>query len=241
MDKQAFWETLVADYEKRTPKSRRHFERAIQNQIRGGSHNLRLFEPYPFYDVRCKGAYVWDLDGNEYLDFWQGHYTNILGHNPPEVINQLIDLFGGGQGLQTGFPGARQAELAEEVCRLTGFDRVRFTTSGALATLYSVMLSRGATGRSLALKVAGGWHGSQPYLLKGITAYDRGLTSRESAGLHPSCVEEIITTRFNDVESLEADFPANAGRRSPASSSSLSLGRAVFSSLTRNIYVVRGS
>jgi len=206
MDKQAFWEALVADYENRTPKSKRHFERAIQYQIRGGSHNLRLFEPYPFYDVRCKGAYVWDLDGNEYLDFWQGHYANILGHNPPQITDLLAKSLQTGEGLHTGFPGAPQAELAEEVCKLTGFERVRFTTSGALCTLYSVMLSRGATGRSLALKAAGGWHGSQPYLLKGITAYDKGLSSRESAGLHTSCGEEIITTRFNDVEALEQTF-----------------------------------
>jgi glutamate-1-semialdehyde 2,1-aminomutase len=212
MNRQAFWQRIVREYETRTPKSRAHFEAAIQYQVRGGSHNLRLFEPYPFYDVSCSGARVRDLDGNEYVDFWQGHYANILGHNPPEILEVLHEELGKGRGLHTGFPSSLQVELAAEVCRLTGAERVRFTTSGSLVTLYAVMLSRGFTGRNLALKVSGGWHGAQPYLLKGITAYQGGLKNRESAGLHPSCPEEIVTVRFNDCSHLEEVFQQHGER-----------------------------
>ena len=207
MNRQVLWERVVAEYEKRTPKSKAHFERASAFQVRGGSHNLRLFEPYPFYDVCCSGAHVTDLDGNEYIDFWQGHFANILGHNPPEITRALAQELSRGQGLHTGFPSALQAELAAELCRLTGAERIRFTTSGSLVTLYAVMLSRGFTGRNLALKIAGGWHGAQPYLLKGVTAFQNGgLKTRESAGLHPSCPDEIVTVRLNDIENLEETF-----------------------------------
>lgn len=206
MNRQALWDRLAAEHERRAPKSKAHFEKAARCQVRGGSHNLRLFEPFPFYDWSCSGAKVTDLDGNEYIDFWQGHYCNILGHNPDAITEVLGREFKQGSGLQTGFPGSLQTELAQELCRLTGAEQVRFTTSGALATLYAVMLARGFTDRHLVLKVAGGWHGSQPYLLKGITAYEEGLRLRESAGLHPASAEEIITTRFNDPDHLEETF-----------------------------------
>jgi glutamate-1-semialdehyde 2,1-aminomutase len=207
MNRQVLWETVVSEYERRTSKSKAHYEQAARRQVRGGSHNLRLFEPYPFYDVSCSGARVRDLDGNEYVDFWQGHFANILGHNPSEITDVLAREFGRAQGLHTGFASALQSELAGELCRLAGAERIRFTTSGSLVTLYAVMLSRGFTGRNLALKIAGGWHGSQPYLLKGITAYQNGgLKTGESAGLHPSCPDEIVTTRLNNLANLEQTF-----------------------------------
>ncbi len=206
MQRQALWDHLKRIYEERTPGSRGHFEEAVAHQVRGGSHNLRLFEPYPFYDVESSGSRVTDLDGNRYVDFWQGHYGNILGHNPAVIRDVLVREFQHGRGLHTGFPGTLQAEFAAELCRSTGHERIRFTTSGALATLYAVMLSRGFTNRRLTLKVGGGWHGSQPYLLKGITAYAEGLKSEESAGLHLSFQDETMTTRFNDLEGLERIF-----------------------------------
>ncbi len=206
MDRQALWTRLVEKYESRAPKSRTHSQEASRFQVRGGSHNLRLFEPFPFFDEQCSGSKVVDLDGNVYVDFWQGHYANILGHNPPEVIEPLIRELRGGRGLQTGFPGSLQLELAKKLSLRTGAERVRFTTSGSLATLYSVMLSRAFTKRSLVLKIGGGWHGAQPYLLKGVTAYTDGLGQVESSGLHPSISEETLTTKFNDTAQLEQVF-----------------------------------
>jgi glutamate-1-semialdehyde 2,1-aminomutase len=206
INREVLWKRLTERYEELTPLSKAHFDRASKRQIRGGSHNLRLFAPYPFYDVLCSGKSVTDIDGNQYVDFWQGHYANILGHNPAVITEVLAREFRRGSGLHTGFPGAVQAELAEQVCRMTGQEKVRFTTSGALATLYGVMLGRGYTGRRIALKISGGWHGAQPYLLKGITRYLEGLGQQESEGLHPSCPDEIATTVFNDIDHLEDTF-----------------------------------
>jgi glutamate-1-semialdehyde 2,1-aminomutase len=206
MDKKNLLQELINDYTRTHKKSEAFFHRASRSQIRGGSHNLRLFVPFPFYDVHCQGSIVKDVDGHSYVDFWQGHFGNILGHNPPMVINALIENFQKGSGLSTGFPGKLQSELAEFILSRLPAEKIRFSTSGTLATMYAIMLSKAKTGRELVMKVGGGWHGSQPYALKGISLYEKGLSKIESAGLPPGMDEMILVTRFNDKENLEETF-----------------------------------
>jgi glutamate-1-semialdehyde 2,1-aminomutase len=206
MDKEKILKGLVDSYKKKHKKSEELFMKANQHQIRGGSHNLRLYDPFPFFDVKSNGSKVTDVDGNTYIDFWQGHFANILGHNPPIVMNALMDFFQQEQGLITGFPGTYQMELAELILSRIDQEKIRFSTSGTLATMYAIMLAKSFTKRDLVMKVGGGWHGSQPYALKGITRYDRGLNHIESAGLPPGIDSMIVTTRFNDTEDLRERF-----------------------------------
>jgi len=206
MDKEGILAELIKVYREKHSRSEIHFNQACQYQIRGGSHNLRLFEPFPFYDVRCQGSKVIDADGNIYVDFWQGHFANILGHNPKIVLDALIDYFQKGLGLTTGFPGVVQKELAEIILKQIDGDKIRFTTSGALATMYSIMLSKAYTKRDLVLKVGGGWHGANPYVLKGITVFDQSLNQIESAGLPVEMDSQILVTRLNDIEDLKEKF-----------------------------------
>jgi len=206
MDKKALFQDLIRDYTQTHKKSEAFFQRASQFQIRGGSHNLRLFMPFPFYDVHCQGSTVTDVDGNSYVDFWQGHSGNILGHNPQFVLDALIAYYKQGNGLSTGFPSTLQSELAELLLSRISAEKIRFSTSGTLATMYAVMLSKAKTNRDLVMKVGGGWHGSQPYALKGISIYEKGLAKVESAGLPSGMDEMILITRFNDEEDLEEKF-----------------------------------
>jgi glutamate-1-semialdehyde 2,1-aminomutase len=206
MDKKKLLQDLIHDYTRTHKKSEAFFQRASQFQVRGGSHNLRLFMPFPFYDVHSQGSTVTDVDGNSYVDFWQGHFGNILGHNPKFVLDTLIDYYKQGNGLSTGFPSTLQSELAELLLSRISAEKIRFSTSGTLATMYAVMLSKAKTNRDLVMKVGGGWHGSQPYALKGISLYERGLTKVESAGLPSGMDEMILITRFNDEEDLEEKF-----------------------------------
>ena len=180
--------------------------------ITGGSHNLRLFSPFPFYDIQSSGSRVWDADGNIYVDFWQGHFANVLGHNPKVIIKALQDSFRKSQGLITGFPGDHQRELAELILKQIKADKIRFTTSGTLATMYAVMLAKAFTKRELVMKVGGGWHGAHPYALRGITVYDHGLTRMESAGLPSGTDAMIVMTRFNDIQDLEDKFREHGER-----------------------------
>ncbi len=206
MDKKTLLQDLISAYTHTHKKSEAFFRRASQFQIRGGSHNLRLFEPFPFYDAHCQGSSVTDIDGNTYVDFWQGHFANILGHNPPFVLEVLRNYYKQGDGLATGFPGVLQSELAEFLLSRLSADKIRFSTSGTLVTMYAVMLAKAKTNRDLVMKVGGGWHGSQPYTLKGISIYEKGFTEVESAGLPSGMDKMILITRFNDEGDLAEKF-----------------------------------
>ncbi|MCK7477427.1 MAG: aminotransferase class III-fold pyridoxal phosphate-dependent enzyme [Candidatus Moduliflexus flocculans] len=177
--------------------------------IRGGSHSLRLLSPYPFFVKKASGPEVVDVDGNVFLDFWQGHYANILGHNPG-----FSDLETNGdepaeESLHTGFEVETQVKLAELLLKQVGWKghKVRFTTSGTLATMYAVMLAFGKTGRDEVLKIGGGWHGASPVLLKGIKFDPKlGFGRIESAGVPDAFARKIHTVRYNDSDDLARIF-----------------------------------
>jgi len=203
------WRELTAEYEARFPASRRFQQRAAGSMVDGGSHTARLFPPFPIWTVEARGAYVTDLDGHAILDFWQGHLANVLGHNPPVVTEALAEALRQGRGLQTGMQETWEAELAELLCRLTGAERIRFTTSGSLATMYAILVARAFTGRELVLKVGGGWHGAQPWGLKGVHFGARGYAELESEGLPAEFPGQVLVTRYNDPAALEETFRAH--------------------------------
>ncbi len=196
---------LYREYEKKFPRSREINTRACRSMVDGGSHAIRLLKPFPPRITKAGGAFIYDEDGHGILDFWQGHHANILGHNPDLVTGVLADAFLHGSGLQTGFTDALQAETAELLAGRTGAEKVRFTTSGALATMYAVLLARAYTGRTLVMKIGGGWHGAQPWGLKGVEYHHDGdlFQHVDSAGLSPLTKEEVLVIPFNDTDSLK--------------------------------------
>ncbi len=200
---------LAEEYTKYAPASAALADRAKKVLVDGGSHALRLREPFPPRLVAARGAWIRDEDGHEILDFWQGHFANLLGHNPTCVTSALARAFQENYGLLTGFADRSQVETAEILCRLTGADRVRFTTSGALATMYAILLARAFTGRHRVVKVGGGWHGAQPWGLKGVgfsPDEEVGFQKVDSAGLPHTLTDEVIITRFNDPDMLHGHF-----------------------------------
>jgi glutamate-1-semialdehyde 2,1-aminomutase len=206
---------LSAAYAEHSPKSAALNEVAERYLIDGGSHALRLIQPFPPRIASAHGAWLTDEDGHRILDFWQGHFANLLGHNPPIVTSALAHAFENGFGLQTGFTDRLQVEVAEIVCRQTGVERVRFTTSGSLATMYAVLLARAFTGRTIVLKVGGGWHGAQPWGLKGINLRASPGSARvrvDTQGLPPALTAEVLVTGFNDPERLRDCFRAHGDR-----------------------------
>jgi glutamate-1-semialdehyde 2,1-aminomutase len=204
---------LAAEYARHSPQSAALNERARQTMIDGGSHSLRLIKPFPPRLVSAHGAYFQDADGHTVLDFWQGHYANILGHNPTDISSALARAFGSGFGLQTGFTDQLQVEVAELLCKQTGAERVRFTTSGALATMNAIMLARAFAGRELVMKVGGGWHGAQPWGLIGVNFQSGAQPWRaESAGLPGALANEVVITRYNHPEMLRGHFKQYGNR-----------------------------
>ncbi len=197
---------LAEAYTRHSPRSAALHQEARRWMVDGGSHTLRLVEPFPPRIVSARGAWLQDEDGHRILDFWQGHFANLLGHNPEVITSTLARAFGEGFGLQTGMADRLQVETAEILCRQTGAERVRFTTSGSLATMYAIMLARAFTGRELVLKVGGGWHGAQPWGLKGVHFGPQGYQGVEGEGFPASVTEQVIVTGFNDPDALQAAF-----------------------------------
>jgi glutamate-1-semialdehyde 2,1-aminomutase len=200
---------LAEAYALYSPKSKALNQRALKFQVDGGSHALRLTDPFPPRIVAAQGAWLNDEDGHDVLDFWQGHFANILGHNPEVITSVLAQSLGSGWGLQSGFTDRLQIETAEILCRQTGAEQVRFTTSGAMATMYAIMLSRAFTGRDLVIKVGGGWHGAQPWALKGIgfrAGASDGFQEVESDGVPVSIADQVIVTGFNEPDRLRDLF-----------------------------------
>ncbi len=204
---------IAAEYTRHSPKSAELNVRAEKVLVDGGSHALRLMRPFPPRVATADGAWITDEDGHRILDFWQGHHANILGHNPRFLTEALSRYFQEGQGLLTGFTDRLQIETAELLCRTTGAERVRFTTSGTLATMYAILLARAYTGRNIVLKVGGGWHGAQPWGLKGVHfGSSDGFQEVETAGLPVAMTEQLLVTRFNDPGMLEDQFRVHGNR-----------------------------
>jgi glutamate-1-semialdehyde 2,1-aminomutase len=202
---------LARAYAQHAPQSASWNKQAERWLVDGGSHALRLIKPFPPRITAARGAWVEDEDGHRILDFFQGHYVNVLGHNPESITSVLGRAFEEGHGLETGFTDRLQVECAEILCRQTGAERVRFTTSGSLATMYAMLLARAFTQRDKVMKAGGGWHGAQPWGLKGVSFRAeadarRGFRQVETRGLPSSLSKEVLVTRFNDVDMLEDDF-----------------------------------
>ena len=182
-------------YRLKTPRSENLFKRAREVMPGGISHNIHFFPPYPFFVEKTKGSKIWDVDGNEYIDFWMGNYTHILGHRPRVVVQAIEEQLK--EGIHWGAMYRKQIEWAELIRELVpSAEMVRFCCSGTEATMYAIRLARGYTGKKTILKAAGGWHGANSDLSLGIKMpYER----EESLGLLPELQEYTKVIPFNDL------------------------------------------
>ena len=182
-------------YRQKTPKSEALFRRAREVMPGGISHGIHYFPPYPFYVKYAKGPKVWDVDGNEIVDLWMGHYTHLLGHHADVIVEAIERQVK--EGIHWGIVFEKQIEWAELIHELIPCaEMVRFCCSGTEATMYAVRLARAYTGKNTILKIAGGWHGANPDLTFAIkTPYEK----RESLGLSPDLEKFTKAILFNDI------------------------------------------
>ena len=191
---------MIVSYVSRTQKSRVLYERAKNVLPAGVSYGIRFFEPYPFYTAKAKGSKLYDVDGNEYVDFWMGHGTHILGHNPPVVVEAVKRQIE--NGVHFGTSHELEVALAEQIVKMVpSAEMVRFTNSGTEANMYAIRLARAYTGRSKIIKFEGGWHGGYDALHVGVK-YPFDLP--ESAGLTTGATQDTILAVFNNLEDVEA-------------------------------------
>ncbi len=188
--------SLGPGYEARTAQSREMFDRARRVFAGGVNHNARFYEPYPIFVSKAKGRHIWDLDGNRYTDYWMGHLALLLGHSPSVVVGPLRRQVG--RGTHYGMGSQLSVELGEEVQRsVPCSEMIRFCNTGAEATMYLVRLARGYTGRKTVIKMAGGWHGYNTELNKGVhSPFDKS----EGAGILDEEQAHVRMVRFNDLD-----------------------------------------
>ena len=158
--------TIIAAYRQRTAASEALAKRASRVLPSGIVHDSRHMDPYSIYVNRAEGARKWDVDGNEYVDYYGGHGALILGHNDVRVIDAANRQL----HLGTHYAACHELELrwAELVQQLVPCaERVRFTSSGTEANLMALRLARAYTGQSKLVRFKGHFHGWQDHVAFG--------------------------------------------------------------------------
>jgi len=183
-----------------------------QKYIPGGVNSpVRSFNAVggtPLFIARGKGSRVWDVDGNEYIDYLGSWGPLVLGHSHPAVVEVLIKT--AESGTSFGAPVEQEVELAKMICTaLPSVDSVRLVSSGTEACMSAIRLARAFTGRDKIIKFAGCYHGHADGLLvkAGSGALTHGIPT--SAGVPESYASETLVAEYNDIESVEKFFAAN--------------------------------
>jgi glutamate-1-semialdehyde 2,1-aminomutase len=187
--------------------NRELFARA-QRVIPGGVNSpVRAFRAVggtPYFVARGAGAYVWDVEGNCYIDYVQSYGASILGHAHPKVVEAVQEA--AEEGTSFGAPTEREVLLAEEICsRVTGCEEVRLVSSGTEATMSAVRLARGASGRDRVVLFGGCYHGHSDGLLAGGGSGVATLGLPASVGVPEAAVAETLVVPYNAVPTLSND------------------------------------
>jgi glutamate-1-semialdehyde 2,1-aminomutase len=159
---------MLEHYKEVTKKSKANWDRSRKIFPGGMSHNIRSFgldrvDVYPPFIQRGDGCHIWDVDGNEYIDYWMTHFSLILGHNYPAIRKAILDKLD--NGVHLGALNEPQIEFGELLQDAIPYMKLlRLTTTGSDATMYSTRLCRLFTGKRLVGKVNGGWHGGNDAL-----------------------------------------------------------------------------
>ncbi len=198
---------------KTTKKSEKLFHRA-QKHIPGGVNSpVRAFKSVginPIFIQRGKGAYLWDVDGNKYIDYVGSWGPMILGHAHPEILKAIQQAMKSGTSF--GAPTELEVKMAELITTMVpSIEIVRMVNSGTEATMSAIRLARAYTGKDKIIKFEGCYHGhGDSFLIKaGSGAATFGVP--DSPGVPKALAAETLNARYNDISSvrkLVADFPS---------------------------------
>jgi glutamate-1-semialdehyde 2,1-aminomutase len=183
-------------YLTKTRKSHKLYNESLLCFPGGISHNIRHFDPYPFYTKSAKGKHLHDVDGNTYTDYWMGHWALLLGHSHPAVTSAIRNQTN--HGTLFGTVNKLSLDLAYAIkAAMRRAELIRFSSTGSEATMYAVRLARARTGRRVVAKIVGGWHGYNTNLLQSVNypfELDEGL------GLIQDEEQFVESIPFNDLE-----------------------------------------
>ena len=202
-------------------RSSEWYKRAQQSLIEGvnsPSRGAAVYSQGPIVLERGRGSHVWDLDGNEYVDFMMSFGALIQGHAHPKIVEVVSQAMAGGSHFAAATPA--EADAAERFQRMVPTaEAVRFTNSGSEATMLALRLARAHTGRTKFLKFEGHYHGwYDAYCLNGHSHPAEELGPREnptrfpdSVGIPASVFDDVVLAPWNDLEVLGSILRRHGG------------------------------
>jgi glutamate-1-semialdehyde 2,1-aminomutase len=206
-----------ARFAQRTRRSGEFFARAKQVMPGGVPSQFQLGDPWPVYVERGTGALVWDVDGNEYLDFHNRFGVMCVGHANPVIADAVKARMDAGTHFAAPTEGS--IVVAEELRRRWGLPQWRFTNSGTESTMDAVHLARGATGRDVLLKIEGSYHGHHDAVMISVKPPPDQMGDRErpaavpyGIGYAPGTPDYTRVVPFNDEAALARAFDELEGR-----------------------------
>jgi glutamate-1-semialdehyde 2,1-aminomutase len=195
-------------------KSRDLWQAATRSMPRGVPSSFQDTPPQPVFIDRGKASHVWDVDGNEYVDFHNGFGVMVVGHAHPAVVAAVNDRMA--RGSHFAQPVAEDAVVAEELSRRFSQPQWRFTNSGTESTLDAVRLARGFTGRERLIKIEASYHGHHDSLLVSVEPASDLMGPVENPNSVPYCdgipagsVDLVTVVPFNNLDALERAFAAH--------------------------------
>src|SRR5512137_2536950 len=192
-------------------KSEQLFAEALKFIPGGVNSPVRAFRAVggqPFFVDRAKGAHVWDVDGNEYVDYVGTWGPAILGHAHPRIIKAVQAA--AEHGTSFGIPNPFEVTMAQLITRVVpSVQKVRMCNSGTEACMSAIRLARGFTGRDTIVKFDGCYHGHGDSLLVKAGSGALTLGNPDSAGVPADFAKHTMVLPFNDTEALKSAFTAH--------------------------------
>jgi glutamate-1-semialdehyde 2,1-aminomutase len=192
----------------RTQGSRTMWERARKTLAGGVASSYQLRDPWPIYLERGEGERVWDVDGNEYVDFHNGFGSMTQGHAHPAITAAVAER--AALGTHFAAPTEDGVVVAEELARRFRLPKWRYTNSGSEATMDAIRIARGLTGRETIVKIFGSYHGHHDAVMVSIGVEYAKIGDRDDlaslpygAGIPQAIVDLTIAVPFNDAEAME--------------------------------------
>ena len=165
----------------------------------------------PIFVTHAKGAYLYDVDGNKYIDFISSWGPMILGHAHPEIINEIKNNIY--KGTSYGIPTELETQIAKKAVSMApNIDKIRFVNSGTEACMSAVRLARGYTSCEKIIKFSGCYHGHSDAFL--IQAGSGAVTfgSPNSPGVTQGTAKDTLLANYNDIDNVTQLFEANEGQ-----------------------------
>jgi glutamate-1-semialdehyde 2,1-aminomutase len=202
---------ILSQYQERTTSSLELRKKAAQFLPGGDTRSVAYFSPYPFYAREGKGYFLYDCDGNEYIDCVNNMTSLIHGHAHPHVVSAICEQ--AAKGTAHAAPIELQSKHAETICsRIPSIESLRFCNSGTEATMFAIRAARAFTNKSIIVKIDGGYNGSHDYvevnLLPDLAAEDLPTASVEP-GVPQAVLNDVRIAPFNDLNAMERILTAD--------------------------------